>query len=145
MALALRYDYHRAVKANPPPRPSSNFARPYFYTVFLAYIAGLVTTVYVMHTFRAAQPALLYLSPACIGSVVLCALVRGELSELWAFDDASDDEKPSSKKDEDAAGKKGEGSKDELEEVNSTPEVAAESTSVEVEGQRVLRSRAVKQ
>jgi hypothetical protein len=40
VALALRYDYSRALKANPPPRPSSNFARPYFYTVFIAYIIG---------------------------------------------------------------------------------------------------------
>lgn len=145
VALALRYDYHRAIKANPPPRPSSNFARPYFYTVLVAYISGLVTTVAIMHTFRAAQPALLYLSPACIGSVVLCALMRGELSELWAFDDASDDEKPS-KKDESAAGKKGAVEKEELrDEVEGALEMAAESTSVEVEGQRVLRSRAVKQ
>lgn len=40
VALALRFDYSRALKANPPPRPSSNFARPYFYTVFVAYILG---------------------------------------------------------------------------------------------------------
>lgn len=85
-----------------------------------------------MHTFKAAQPALLYLSPACIGSVTLCALLRGELAQLWAFDDASDDDKP--KKEEDDAVK----DKEEFKEV-------AESTSVEVEGQRVLRSRVVKQ
>lgn len=85
-----------------------------------------------MHTFKAAQPALLYLSPACIGSVTLCALLRGELAQLWAFDDASDDDKP--KKEEDDAVE----DKEEFKEV-------AESTSVEVEGQRVLRSRVVKQ
>lgn len=40
-----------------------------------------------MHTYRAAQPALFYLSPACIGSVILCAVIRGELRDFWAFDD----------------------------------------------------------
>lgn len=40
-----------------------------------------------MHTFQAGQPALLYLSPACVGSVVICALLRGETAELWGFVD----------------------------------------------------------
>lgn len=38
-----------------------------------------------MHTFRAAQPALLYLSPACIFSVLLVAAARGELADLWSY------------------------------------------------------------
>jgi len=45
-----------------------------------------------MHTFRAAQPALLYLSPACIVSVMLCALVRGESAKLWAYVDGEEEE-----------------------------------------------------
>lgn len=110
LALALRFDYHRALHTALqgdalPPSPSSGFARPYFLACFVAYIAGaslppasgltdkgLATTIGVMHTFQAAQPALLYLSPACIGSVTLCAFLRGELAQLWAFDDASDDD-----------------------------------------------------
>lgn len=152
VALALRYDYHRAIKHNPPPKPSQPFARPYFHTVFVAYIAGLVTTVYVMHTFRAAQPALLYLSPACIGSVIACAVVRGEVKELWNFDDGSDDDKPKAKdgdkKEADQASpseeKKADGA------LESGPEKkqddkedlsVAQNAEREVPGQRVLRSR----
>lgn len=46
-----------------------------------------------MHTFRAAQPALLYLSPACILSVSLCAVVRGEWGEVWGYLDGEGDER----------------------------------------------------
>lgn len=45
-----------------------------------------------MHTFQAAQPALLYLSPATIFSLVGCGWIRGELKDFWAFDDGSEDE-----------------------------------------------------
>ena len=55
----------------------------------VAYLLGLGTTIFVMHTFQAAQPALLYLSPACIGSVLLTALVRGEVKELFAYKSAA--------------------------------------------------------
>lgn len=48
-----------------------------------------------MHTFKAAQPALLYLSPLCTLSVVLVALIKGELKVLWEFEEGegSEDEK----------------------------------------------------
>jgi minor histocompatibility antigen H13 len=49
------------------------------------YFAGLATTMAVMHTFKAAQPALLYLSPACILSTMLVAAVSGELSQVFKF------------------------------------------------------------
>ncbi|KAK4705425.1 minor histocompatibility antigen H13, partial [Phenoliferia sp. Uapishka_3] len=93
IALCLRFDYSNALRLSPPPKPSSAFRRPYFTTCFIAYISGLVATIYVMHTFKAAQPALLYLSPACILSVIGCAYVRGELPLLWAYDDGANDEK----------------------------------------------------
>ncbi|GJN90481.1 hypothetical protein Rhopal_003492-T1 [Rhodotorula paludigena] len=94
IALALRFDYHLALKRAPLPfRPGSqSFPKPYFYSCFVAYIAGLATTIFVMHTFRAAQPALLYLSPACVGSVALCAALRGEWGELWAYVDGDEEE-----------------------------------------------------
>lgn len=44
-----------------------------------------------MHTFKAAQPALLYLSPATIFSLIGCAAIRGELRAFWSFDDGSED------------------------------------------------------
>ena len=117
-----------------------------------AYVAGLIATVTVMHTFKSAQPALLYLSPACILSVVLCAVLRGELGDLWAFDDASDDNDTRSKKLEKKQESNGGGVvndkgtvTDEGAEIPTEEEGVAESTSIEIEGQRLLRSRIVKQ
>ena len=58
-------------------------SRVYFYSGFIAYFVGLVVTVLVMHTFKAAQPALLYLVPACLGTPITLALIRGEVKELF--------------------------------------------------------------
>lgn len=80
IALCLKFDHHlTTIKRNKPG------CHPYFTTAMIFYIAGLVTTMVVMHTFKAAQPALLYLSPAGILSVLLTALVRGELKEVFSF------------------------------------------------------------
>jgi minor histocompatibility antigen H13 len=46
---------------------------------------GLVATVGVMHVFDAAQPALLYLVPACLGASLATAAYRGELSKLLNY------------------------------------------------------------
>lgn len=54
----------------------------YFCTGFVAYILGLGTTIAVMHIFRAAQPALLYLVPSCLGLPFVVALLRGDLGKL---------------------------------------------------------------
>ena len=45
-----------------------------------------------MIQFNAAQPALLYLVPACLGSSLLCAFVRGELKELFAYSEEEEEE-----------------------------------------------------
>jgi len=50
-------------------------------TTFVAYILGLAGTIVVMHVFKHAQPALLYLVPACLGAPFLVALVTGEMKE----------------------------------------------------------------
>ena len=46
---------------------------------------GLLTTVLVMHVFKAAQPALLYLVPACLGTPLLVAVTKGELVDLLKY------------------------------------------------------------
>ncbi|PVU93084.1 hypothetical protein BB559_003451 [Furculomyces boomerangus] len=104
IALCLRFDQNQYLKKiGYVPRtqlPSALkgkkrgffFDKPYFTTCFIAYFLGLVTTVYVMHTFKAAQPALLYLSPACSLSVVILAVVRGELSDLFSYSEEVADE-----------------------------------------------------
>lgn len=76
IALLLRFDV--SLKKN---------TRTYFYTSFLAYIFGLGLTIFVMHTFKHAQPALLYLVPACVGFPVLVALFKGELTEMFRYEE----------------------------------------------------------
>lgn len=73
IALLLRYDYSLKRKNS-----------VYFYSTFIAYFLGLVGTIFVMHTFKHAQPALLYLVPACMGTPVLVALIKGDLKSLFA-------------------------------------------------------------
>ena len=55
VALALRYDHYRSKETQ------QGFSKPYFYAALFAYAAGLATTMMVMHVFKSAQPALLYL------------------------------------------------------------------------------------
>nr|XP_046252838.1 minor histocompatibility antigen H13 isoform X2 [Scatophagus argus] len=96
IALLLRFDV--SLKKN---------SRTYFYSSFLAYIFGLGLTIFVMHTFKHAQPALLYLVPACIGIPVFVALVKGELTEMFRYEEsppeeeaAKEDSSESEKKDQ---------------------------------------------
>jgi minor histocompatibility antigen H13 len=48
--------------------------------------------------FQAAQPALLYLVPACLGSSFLCAIVRGEVSLLLAYSEEEEEEEEEEEK-----------------------------------------------
>ncbi|KAG7520210.1 minor histocompatibility antigen H13 isoform X2 [Solea senegalensis] len=81
IALLLRFDV--SLKKN---------SRTYFYSSFLAYIFGLGLTIFVMHTFKHAQPALLYLVPACIGFPVIVALIKGELTEMFRYEETPPEE-----------------------------------------------------
>lgn len=73
IALLLRYDNSR--------RKNS---RLYFYITYAAYLAGLLATIFVMHRFKHAQPALLYLVPACLASPLLVALLKGDIKKMFA-------------------------------------------------------------
>ena len=68
----------------------------------------VLRTIVVMHTFRAAQPALLYLSPACIFSVLLLAAIRGELKDFWSYTEETDEPEESKADDEADADKEAE-------------------------------------
>lgn len=92
VALCLRFDHRRAVEAN-NGKPVKQYSKPYFYACFISYTFGLITTMAVMHFFKHAQPALLYLSPACIFSALITAVVRGELKKLFAYNDETEEEK----------------------------------------------------
>jgi minor histocompatibility antigen H13 len=71
------------------------------------YVLGLGTTVFVMHVFKAAQPALLYIVPAVIVFSMAGAMQKGKLSDLWNYseevpeEEKKDDAKPEEEKKED--------------------------------------------
>merc|ERR1712137_309635 len=71
-----------------------------FYVCLVAYFLGLATTIAVMHLWEHAQPALLYLVPFCLISSFLTALLRGELQELIAYTEESEDKDKEEKKEE---------------------------------------------
>lgn len=91
LALLLRYDVKRS-------KNKKHFSAPYFNTTFVGYILGLAITMFVMHVFRAAQPALLYLVPACILTSAVTGLVLGDFSGLLNYSEASSEDKNKEKK-----------------------------------------------
>lgn len=87
VALLLRLD---AVQSKIPLKSGAemaSFFKPYFFVNVVSYALGLLATVLVMYFFNAAQPALLYLVPACLGGSLAVALSRGEFSTLFAYDE----------------------------------------------------------
>ena len=91
IALLLRFDAHQAGLDFTQKCVHASFPKPYFWTCLIAYIMGLGTTLFVMMKFNAAQPALLYLVPACLGGSFLCAVVRGEVTELLAYSEEEEE------------------------------------------------------
>lgn len=92
LALLLRFDATNAKMPVDKVNIYGNFPKPYFYSAMIAYFVGLATTLFVMIQFKAAQPALLYLVPACLGSSFLCAVVRGEVKELLEYSEEEEGE-----------------------------------------------------
>ncbi|GJQ87881.1 hypothetical protein Trydic_g1151 [Trypoxylus dichotomus] len=82
IALLLRFDCSLKRKSN-----------VYFNATCFAYFLGLMTTIFVMHVFKHAQPALLYLVPACLGTPLLLALFKGDITVLFKYEDSADAEK----------------------------------------------------
>jgi len=82
IALLLRFDNSLKRKHN-----------TYFNTGFVAYILGLIGTIAVMHVFKHAQPALLYLVPACIGMPLFLALLKGDIKPMFQYEDHPSDDK----------------------------------------------------
>jgi len=48
---------------------------------------AIITTVIIMLVFDHGQPALLYLVPACLLSVIINALRLGEFKKIWEFNE----------------------------------------------------------
>lgn len=89
LAICLKFDQWKQMKKGlNKMKTRFDFEKTYYTACFTAYVLGLVTTVVVMHTFQAAQPALLYLSPACTLSVIIVAALKGELGLVFQFSTA---------------------------------------------------------
>lgn len=114
LALLLRFDAHRYMSkidnetatnatqtgttdavASPNEKyvvtVHDNFPKPYFHFALISYVGGLGFTIFIMIYFNAAQPALLYLVPACLGSSLFMALIRGEIKDLFEYSEEVDD------------------------------------------------------
>lgn len=103
IALCLRYDIIRSL--NPREvnkcmedkdggevckmmlRASESAPKPYFIGAVIGYCLAIIATVVVMLLFDHGQPALLYLVPGCLLSVVVNALRLGDLQEMWEFNE----------------------------------------------------------
>jgi minor histocompatibility antigen H13 len=75
----------------PPIFASGSFRKTYFTVSFLGYILGMAATEAAMHYANHAQPALLYLVPAVLISLLLTAVVRGELHAMWEYTEEEDE------------------------------------------------------
>ncbi|GMH58321.1 hypothetical protein TrRE_jg993, partial [Triparma retinervis] len=84
ISFMLRFDADRA-RVPEAYNPSLSFPKPYFHCILSSYVVGLGFTLWMMTKFNAAQPALLYLVPATLGSTMGLAWWRGEAGELWEF------------------------------------------------------------
>ncbi|CAH8587249.1 unnamed protein product [Heterobilharzia americana] len=71
----------------------------YFYCGYIAYIAAILMTFVMMHVFNHAQPALLYLVPACLGGPLLTALVKNDISAMFNYEDEPESEKTTEQQD----------------------------------------------
>ncbi|KAL9234810.1 hypothetical protein vseg_009636 [Gypsophila vaccaria] len=99
VALALRFDVSRGKESQ------------YFKSAFFGYALGMILTIFVMNWFQAAQPALLYIVPAVIGSLALHVIWNGDVKPLMEFDEsksAADEDTPKEESKEDASKEDGE-------------------------------------
>lgn len=106
MALLLRFDAHRANLPTNYTDIHASFPKPYFHSALIFYIMGMATTMGVMIYFNAAQPALLYLVPACLISSLGCATLKGEIKELLEYSEEEEEKKEKNEDEKDEKTKK---------------------------------------
>lgn len=63
--------------------------RPYFSAVAGSYLVGLLSAFAANSVTHMGQPALLYIVPATLGTVIVTALSRDELSRVWQYTDVA--------------------------------------------------------
>jgi len=103
VSLCLRFDflktldYRQLYKSEGTPNADKaetvlcekarNASKSYFIAVLIGYLIAIVATVVVMIVFDHGQPALLYLVPGCILSVLITSVIKGEFDTMWTFDE----------------------------------------------------------
>lgn len=87
IALCLRFDLYKYHESHPNTafHHLQLFKKPYFIISLVGYLVGLITTIVILVRFNHGQPALLYIVPSLLSSVVIGGYLRGELHELWNF------------------------------------------------------------
>ena len=93
VALVLRFDATQAkLVLGVDNHVDTAFAKPVFNVTMFFYAAGLCATVVVMHVFKHAQPALLYLVPACLAGSLVAGAATRQLGALLDYKETEDDE-----------------------------------------------------
>lgn len=96
----------------PPYHDARTFPKTYFKAGVAGYVAGMLATLLAMQYFKHAQPALLYLVPGVLTSLWGTAFFRGEVSDMYGFSDAEEDEEDDNKKKDKAKEEKKEKTED---------------------------------
>jgi minor histocompatibility antigen H13 len=87
----------REPEFQPPYYDAKSFPKTYFKASLAGYVVGMVATLLAMQYSNHAQPALLYLVPGVLSFLWGTAFLRGELSIMWNFSDAEDEDEGESK------------------------------------------------
>ncbi|KAJ4337556.1 hypothetical protein N0V95_008294 [Ascochyta clinopodiicola] len=119
-------------KDNDKPEAPFTFPKTYFKASLVGYVLGLLATLGVMMIWDHAQPALLYLVPGVLGSVWFTAIVRGELSLIWNYTEAIEEEEDAQKKSNDTTSTNKTGT-DETERVTRSQSKATENLTADSE------------
>ncbi|VEU24336.1 DEKNAAC105560 [Brettanomyces naardenensis] len=95
IALCLRFDLYNFHDAHPRTEfhHLQRYSKPYFISALVCYSIGLAATIAAVYSFSQGQPALLYLSPSLIVSILVTASARGELKKVWSYQEEPDESK----------------------------------------------------
>ena len=77
----------------PPQIQGTLFSKPYFHAATVGYVLGLILAGMMVQIYDQGQPALLYLVPGVLGAIIIKAIMRGELKELWNYQEGEEDGK----------------------------------------------------
>lgn len=76
-----------------PSLAGTKFPKPYFHAALQGYIIGMCLTLGAMQVTGVAQPALFYLVPCVLVCFWGMAVLKGEVRQVWRFDESEGDEK----------------------------------------------------